>query len=155
MKTGTAENGLLSKTPAAWSRRVVSPASDCKPTRVAPPSPERCSCFLGDRSRLGCCSVRLAPNIGGVGCHQTVGKTPPSCEPRGRVSLRPRRARSPSQALDLQPYPQLIPVNPTKSHYKNKPTRNRQTDTWSFCKMKCTQPPPESGFCDDNRGERR
>jgi hypothetical protein len=45
--------------------------------------PERFSCFLGERSRLGCCSVRLAPNIGGMAITKRWINFERLCEPRG------------------------------------------------------------------------
>jgi hypothetical protein len=50
---------------------------------------------LGRGNRPGCRSARLAPHFCGVGSSQTLVNFERSCEPRGRVSLRPGRARSP------------------------------------------------------------
>ena len=50
-------------------------------------------CWIGERSRPGCCSVRLAPNTRGVNGSKRWHNFVRSCEPRGRGSLRPRRAR--------------------------------------------------------------
>src|SRR5205085_702362 len=44
---------------------------------------------------LGCCSVRLAPNVCVVAITKRWVSFERSCEPRGRGSLRPRRARPP------------------------------------------------------------
>jgi hypothetical protein len=41
-------------------------------TKVVTPKP-RHSRFFGERSRPGCCSVRLAPNIGGVAMSESSG----------------------------------------------------------------------------------
>jgi hypothetical protein len=47
------------------------------------PESERCSCILGERSRLGCSSVRLAPNICGVAITKRRVSFERLCEPRG------------------------------------------------------------------------
>ena len=62
---------------------------------VVPPLAATMQLFLGERARLGRCSVRLAPNIRGVGSPKRRVYFERSREPRGRGSLRPRRARSP------------------------------------------------------------